>query len=95
MVEANIYKNMSLKELKQVKKNIYKDDVIKISYIDNNSDSVVIVFAYGIRPPVKSLIKFPSNEDYRHGINIVNNGPDRFVLTSFIWNNEKSARSGI
>jgi hypothetical protein len=51
-------------------------------------------FNIEFRPPVRSLIKFPSNEDYKHGINLVNDGPDRFVLTSFIWNNIESARTG-
>ena len=52
-------------------------------------------FNLEFRPPIKSLIKFPSNEDYKHGINLIGSGPDRFVLTSFIWDNKQSARSGI
>jgi hypothetical protein len=51
-------------------------------------------FNLEIKPPVKSLIKFPSTEDYKHGIRVVGDGPTRFVLTSFIWNNEQSARTG-
>lgn len=51
-------------------------------------------FNIEFNPPVRSLIKFPSTEDYMHGINMVNDGPDRFVLTSFVWNNEQSAKTG-
>lgn len=51
-------------------------------------------FNINFRPPVKSLIKFPSTEDYMHGIKTVGDGPTRFVLTTFIWNNERSARIG-
>lgn len=51
-------------------------------------------FNIEFRPPVKSLIKFPSTEDYAHGIKIVGDGSDRFVLTTFIWNNKESSRTG-
>lgn len=51
-------------------------------------------FGIEFRPPARSLIKFPSTELYTHGINPVKDGPDRFVLTTFIWNNDQSARTG-
>jgi hypothetical protein len=47
-----------------------------------------------LRPPVKSLIKFPSSEQYTHGIRVVQDGPTRFVLTTFIWDNEQSSLTG-
>jgi len=54
----NQYKNIPIEELKKIKKDIYRDDVLKISYIDNNSDSVVIVFAYGLKPPAEPKENF-------------------------------------
>lgn len=51
-------------------------------------------FNIEFKPPVKSLIKFLSTEQYVHGIKMVESGPDRFVLTGFIWNNEGSAKTG-
>jgi hypothetical protein len=45
------YDNLNIDQIKNKRQIIYKDDVIKISHIDNDSDSVVIVFAYGLKPP--------------------------------------------
>jgi hypothetical protein len=53
-----MYENLTLKELIQKKQSIYKDEDLSISYIDNNADSVVIVFAFAMyrpRKPVESL----------------------------------------
>lgn len=57
MVE-NQYQNLTIDDLKNKRKIIYRDDVIKISHIDNNSDSVVIVFAYGLKPPAEPKENF-------------------------------------
>lgn len=60
------YKNNTIDELISKKQNIYEDENIRISYIDNNSNSTVIVFAYGMitltEPPKESLPLYTKND---------------------------------
>jgi hypothetical protein len=37
-----------------------------------------------IRPKPKTLLIFPGNEDYEHGVELVSDGPIRYVLVGFI-----------
>jgi hypothetical protein len=37
-----------------------------------------------LRPRPKSLLLFPGNEDYQHGVKTVSDGPIRYVLVGFI-----------
>ena len=37
-----------------------------------------------IKPPAKSLIIFPSGEEYLHGVKPPGTGPYRYVLPSFV-----------
>lgn len=60
------YRNLSIDELVSIKENIYKDENLQISYINNNSDSVVILFAYGMititEPPRENLSLYTLND---------------------------------
>jgi hypothetical protein len=47
-----------------------------------------------LKPPAKSLLKFSSAEPFTHGIRLVQDGPTRFVLTTFVWDNEESCVTG-
>jgi len=38
---------------------------------------------FSIKPPARSLITFPGTKDYLHGVKILLDGPDRFVLPYF------------
>jgi hypothetical protein len=37
-----------------------------------------------VRPTPKSLLIFPGNENYEHGVETVSDGPIRYVLVGFI-----------
>lgn len=40
-----------------------------------------------LRPPARSLVIFDASDKYLHGVDIVGEGPTRYVMTSFIWDN--------
>lgn len=47
-----------------------------------------------IRPPVRSLLVFPTSEEWKHGVEEVGPGPHRYVIPSFIskkdfWKNHE------
>jgi hypothetical protein len=44
-----------------------------------------------IKPPAKSLIIFPSGEEYLHGVKPPGDGPLRYVLPSFVKRNDEYA----
>ena len=53
---------------------------------DNYVDGEVFFSKLGIeiKPPAKSLLMFPSGEEYLHGVRAPGHGPHRYVLPSFI-----------
>ena len=58
-----------------------------IMYInDDYSDGELFFGRLGLEivPPAKSLIIFPSGEDYLHGVKPPGSGPERYVLPSFV-----------
>lgn len=58
-----------------------------IMYInDDYTDGELFFRKLGLKivPPAKSMIIFPSGEDYLHGVNPPGKGPMRYVLPSFV-----------
>lgn len=58
-----------------------------IMYINDNYTNGELFFrnlGLQIVPPAKSMIIFPSGEDYLHGVNAPGDGPMRYVLPSFV-----------
>jgi hypothetical protein len=63
---------------------------------DNYVDGELVFDKLGIkfRPPKYSLLKFLSTEEYSHETEIVGVGPTRYVLATFVWDNEHSSKTG-
>lgn len=63
---------------------------------DDYIDGELIFDQLGLkfRPPKKSLLKFKATEDYSHETAIVGEGPERYVIATFTWDNEQSSFIG-
>lgn len=63
---------------------------------DDYSDGELVFDKLDIqfRPPKRSMLTFLSSEDYSHLTNVVGDGPTRYVLATFTWNNEESSWTG-
>jgi 2OG-Fe(II) oxygenase superfamily len=63
---------------------------------DDYVDGELVFDKLGIefRPPKRSLLKFLSSEEYSHETNPVGDGPTRYVLATFTWDNEESSWTG-
>jgi hypothetical protein len=60
-----IYRNLTIEEINEKKRSIYADKNITISHIDNDSDSVIIIFAFAMalpRMPRESLHFYTKND---------------------------------
>lgn len=59
-----------------------------IIYLNDNYNGGELYFPYrGIRikPAARSLVIFDASDEYLHGVDIVEDGPTRYAMTSFIW----------
>lgn len=63
---------------------------------DDYVDGELIFDQLGLkfRPPKKSLLKFKATEEYSHETAIVGDGPQRYVMATFTWDNELSSQNG-
>jgi hypothetical protein len=67
-----------------------------IGYInDDYTDGDLVFPKLGVRikPPAKSIVIFPSGEDYLHGVESPGVGPVRYVLPSFVYSSSISPRT--
>jgi hypothetical protein len=69
----------------------YVDDKMKwaaVIYINDNYTDGELYFSekqIAIRPPRRSMVVFPSTEEYWHGVKEVGPGPTRYALPAFVW----------
>lgn len=69
----------------------YVDERMKwaaVVYINDNYNGGEFYFReknISIKPPRKSMLVFPATEEYWHGVKVVNDGPVRYAMPSFIW----------
>jgi|DEB19_MinimDraft_3_1074340.scaffolds.fasta_scaffold17644_3 hypothetical protein len=63
---------------------------------DDYVDGELIFDKLGLkfRPPKRSLLKFKATEDYTHETAVVGEGPERYVMATFTWDNELSSQIG-
>lgn len=63
---------------------------------DDYTDGELVFDKLGLefRPPKRSMLTFLSTEEYSHLTNVVGEGPTRYVLATFTWNNEESSWTG-
>jgi len=67
-----------------------------IGYInDDYTDGELLFPKLGVRikPPARSIIIFPSGENYLHGVESPGPGPVRYVLPSFVYSSSISPRT--
>jgi len=59
-----------------------------VLYVNDDYNGGEIFFTFKnieIRPPAKSLLIFPTWQEYHHGVRHVTDGPIRYVMPAFIW----------
>jgi hypothetical protein len=59
-----------------------------VIYINDNYTDGELYFSekqIAIRPPRRSMVVFPSTEEYWHGVKEVGPGPTRYALPAFVW----------
>ena len=58
--------------------------IVKRIIIDHNAQIFFENLNIQLRPKPKTLLIFPGNEKYQHGVRPVSEGPIRYVLVGFI-----------
>jgi len=59
-----------------------------VVYINDNYNGGEFYFSEKkilVKPPRKSMLVFPATEEYWHGVKMVEEGPTRYAMPSFIW----------
>lgn len=72
----------------------YVDDRMQyasVIYINDNYNGGEFYFKKNdmvIKPPKRSILLFPATEEYWHGVKVVKEGPTRYAVPSFVWNDK-------